>query len=361
MKKDNNVLDLLSDDKENIKSAVLNNETTKKIFFIFMIIVLIICLIFVIFSFFGKVEVPVATQTIYSRQQITDDMIIEKEFPRYKLLKNDFMNFYIEIADKYVAYNKVINKGDYFREDYITDEEFDLDSLLQVEEGYKLYSFPIDLEIYNKNTVNQNEKIDIYFEYTIDNEKKIGKAISNIRVVDIRDDKGLSIFEPSVEKRIPETMYLEVKESDYKLLNKYLNPQAYVVKLYYSSKKLNTNTTLEKFLENVDYSAKLSTYKEIIIDAINVDNLSSNLTLESIIPENDGVIIKGTEHDLNKVAIVKALVDLNKIDNINIGNITLEDNPLKAYSNTGEVVDVEIVPNTINVNITISEKELKHE
>lgn len=357
MKSDNNILDLLDENKEKTKINVLDEEKMKKIFLSFIIIVLIICICFTIYGFLGKVEVPVANQTIYSRQQITSDMITEIEIPRYKLLKNDFIEYYIEIDGKYVAYNKVINKGDYFREDYITAEEFEVDSLLQVKDGYKLFPFQINLKTYNKNKVNQNEKVNLYFEYMDNNERKIGKIRSNLRVIDIRDNNNLSIFEPSAEKRIPEIMYLEVKKDDYKILYKYFNPEAYVIKTYYSNKELDTNASLTKLLEKIEDYVKYSMSKKITIDILNSDSLSSDLFIENIISDREDIIIKGTENDLDKVAIVKALVDLNKIENIDIGNITLDDIPLKAYSNTGEVVEVEIKPNTISVDVTISEKE----
>ena len=55
-----------------------------------------------------------------------------------------------------------------------------------------------------------------------------------------------------------------------------------------------------------------------------------------------------------KVATVKALVDINNLPSQSIGEVTMKDVPLKAYDQSGNVVDVEIVPATIDAKVTIS-------
>ena len=70
--------------------------------------------------------------------------------------------------------------------------------------------------------------------------------------------------------------------------------------------------------------------------------------------ENDKVVIKGAEHRLNEVTSVKALLDIDNIPEQKSGNITVKDVPLKAYNAKGDVVDVEIVPAKINVDLSIS-------
>lgn len=57
---------------------------------------------------------------------------------------------------------------------------------------------------------------------------------------------------------------------------------------------------------------------------------------------------------MDKVATVKALVDINNIVNPAEGSVTLSDIPLIAYDEKGNAVDVEIVPTKVNATITIA-------
>ena len=54
------------------------------------------------------------------------------------------------------------------------------------------------------------------------------------------------------------------------------------------------------------------------------------------------------------MATVKALIDINNLVKTEVGIITMNDIPLKAYDENGNVVDVEIVPEKITADITIT-------
>lgn len=105
---------------------------------------------------------------------------------------------------------------------------------------------------------------------------------------------------------------------------------------------------------------KISQAKTLTIDVLNQDVLDSKLFINSVNVEDDNVIVKGAEYKLKKVATVKALVDINNIAKQEVGSTILKDVPLKAYDEKGNVVDVEIVPSTVDVNmeITSPSKEL---
>lgn len=125
------------------------------------------------------------------------------------------------------------------------------------------------------------------------------------------------------------------------------------------------NINYNQNVGNIDYMVNPSTVTVIIyqkvsktvtldVDLINKDNLDSKLTIDDINYENDKVVIKGAEHQLNEVSSVKAILDINQIPEQKSGNVTVKDVLLKAYNKDGEVVDVEIVPSKIDVDLTIS-------
>lgn len=98
---------------------------------------------------------------------------------------------------------------------------------------------------------------------------------------------------------------------------------------------------------------KVSVTKTITIDVINKDKLDSVLSIQSVTIDKEEVIIKGAEHNLEKVASVKALVDVSKIVDPSAGVNTVDDVKLVAYDNAGNVVNVEMVPDKVVATVNI--------
>lgn len=99
---------------------------------------------------------------------------------------------------------------------------------------------------------------------------------------------------------------------------------------------------------------KVSLPTTMSIDVLNKDKLNDKLIIDDISVNDDSVVIKGSEKQIKKVASVKALVDINNLSSQDVGNNVLKDVPLKAYDQNGDVVNVEVVPSKIDVNVTIS-------
>jgi len=99
---------------------------------------------------------------------------------------------------------------------------------------------------------------------------------------------------------------------------------------------------------------KMSANRELSYDVIHKDKLDSKLNIESVTLNRDTVIIKGADYKLEKVASVKALVDVESITSQKVGSATLEDVPLVAYDKDGKIVDVEIVPEKVQATVKIS-------
>ncbi len=99
---------------------------------------------------------------------------------------------------------------------------------------------------------------------------------------------------------------------------------------------------------------KISKTKTLTIDLLNQDELNSTLVVSSVTSNIDTVVIKGAEYKTNKVATVKALVDVNNLTKQEAGTYTLKEVPLKAYDEQGNVVDVQIVPSKVDAEVVIS-------
>lgn len=139
-----------------------------------------------------------------------------------------------------------------------------------------------------------------------------------------------------------------------------LKPGQHKVNIKYNQATTNLEYMVNPSVATVYIYDKISETRSLSVDILNQDKLDSKLIIDDIKINSDKVIIKGAEHQLKQVAIVKALVDINNLVNPNIGTTTLKDIPLKAYDEKGNIVDAEIVPNKIiaDVVITSPNKEL---
>lgn len=111
--------------------------------------------------------------------------------------------------------------------------------------------------------------------------------------------------------------------------------------------------TLSTSSQSIIESQFFSTTKELTSEIINEESLDG-LTVDSITLDRDEVIIKGTEEEIDKVVTVKAIINLENIDNVQDGNNFIDDITLVAYDELGNKVDVEIVPNKISATIAVS-------
>ena len=100
---------------------------------------------------------------------------------------------------------------------------------------------------------------------------------------------------------------------------------------------------------------KVSESKTLTTDILNTDKLGSTLVISNVELDRDEVIIKSSKEKLEKVASVKALVDVNALNATSAGTYTLENVKLIAYDEKGtEISDIEIVPGSVTATVTIT-------
>lgn len=137
-----------------------------------------------------------------------------------------------------------------------------------------------------------------------------------------------------------------------------LKPGTHKVDLNYESSINSVDYNINPSTVNVTIYPKTSLTKNADIDVVNQDYLDKKLFIQEVTIDQEEIIIKGAEHTVNKVAKVKALVDISDIakepDEITGGIETIENVNLVAYDSDGNVVNVEMVPNKVNATISIS-------
>ncbi|MCI8460694.1 MAG: hypothetical protein HFE81_04785 [Bacilli bacterium] len=133
-----------------------------------------------------------------------------------------------------------------------------------------------------------------------------------------------------------------------------LKPGNHKVTLKYTQRLKSLDYKLDPSQVTVTIYDKKSENRSLTYDLLHQDSLDSKLYISNVEIDRTDVIIKGAQYKLDRVATVKALVDVNNIPNPKAGEITVKDIPLVAYDNDGKIVDLEIVPKTVAANITIT-------
>ena len=133
-----------------------------------------------------------------------------------------------------------------------------------------------------------------------------------------------------------------------------LKPGQHKVNIKYNQALTNLEYMINPSSVNVTIYNKVSQTKTLTVDILNKDKLSSKLVISDTKIATDKVIVKGSQKALDKVAIVKALLNVEDFVAQEVGTFTVKDVELKAYDAEGNIVNVEIVPETINVDVTIT-------
>ena len=129
----------------------------------------------------------------------------------------------------------------------------------------------------------------------------------------------------------------------------------HTIKLDYDCAINSVKYKLDPSVVNVTVYPKISQTRTATIDIINKNKLDKKLSIGNVELENSEVVIKGSEHVLNEVSTVKALIDAKKIVNPKIGESELDDIKLVAYNSEGNVIkNIEMEPKKLKAKITIN-------
>lgn len=103
-----------------------------------------------------------------------------------------------------------------------------------------------------------------------------------------------------------------------------------------------------------DYTGCISKLFDVDYDLINKNNIQENNYVKGVDLEHTQVVIRGTQEELDKVALVKAIIDLNRIEFSSAGTYDLEDIPIYAYDKNGNnLKTVMVIPQNISVSLHI--------
>ena len=133
-----------------------------------------------------------------------------------------------------------------------------------------------------------------------------------------------------------------------------LSAGTHKVKLKYTNEIKSINYKIDPSQVTVIIYDKVSSSREVTAELVHRNNLDSKLDISEIALDKSEVTIKGSSKKLDTVAYVKALVDIDNLVEPTVGKATISNNKLVAYNNSGEIVDVEILPDTVDADVTLA-------
>lgn len=166
-------------------------------------------------------NIPYAKVTIQPRTKITDDMIGYTNIPP-AMLMGDIIKSGNNIIGKWSNYNTMIPKGSLFFEDtVVTISELPDSAFVNIEEGYTAYNLSVDTKSTYGNSIFPGNYIDLYFKaLNADGKIIVGKLISNIKILAVKDKNGNHVFENTQDTKTPSIIIFAVPEEMHIMLRK---------------------------------------------------------------------------------------------------------------------------------------------
>ena len=214
-----------------LKKFLQNKNTVTVVGVIAAIFVLYIAYTMRINSAINPIVVPYASEQIPAGTQITEGMVATREVPP-SMLKGDVIQNKNDIVDKYSAADVVIPEGSlFYKRAVVEKEQLPANIILDYPKGYVLYNLSVTTASTYGNSVYPGNYIDIYLKavnkivegsaLTEDADKiMLGKLISNIQVLAVKDSQGRPVFQNIDENRTPSMVVFAVPEEYYILLKK---------------------------------------------------------------------------------------------------------------------------------------------
>lgn len=133
-----------------------------------------------------------------------------------------------------------------------------------------------------------------------------------------------------------------------------LKPGTHRVDIKYDQASNGIKYSVNPSVATVIIYEKESSTRTLSVDLLNQDNLDTKYIIDSVTATTDSAVIKGASYKIEQVATVKALVDVKSLPKFELGKKITVSSQLRAYDEEGNVVDVEISPAKVDVDILIS-------
>lgn len=187
----------------------------------------------IVVLYFGyniRVKQAVEPQSIpYAKVEITANTLITREMIGTIKVSKSFVdqtpNLITnigQIVGKYVSYDTTIPEGGlFYSSEVMTEEQKPNYITVDLEECHTVYSLSVNMHTTYANSIMPGDYIDLYVSATNDNGQIIvTKFIESIKVRDVRDSNGISVFSSASSKGEPAELIFSVPNNMFVLLTK---------------------------------------------------------------------------------------------------------------------------------------------
>ncbi len=205
------------------------------------------------------------------------------------------------------------------------------------------------------------------FTFIIIDQKILTFSESSAEVLDIEQVKVLYDEDNYVVEGIPESVDITLigNKADLYIAKQSptnevvidlwgLKPGTHKVDIKYDQLSSGIKYSINPSVATVVIYEKVSATKTLSIDLLNQDSLDQRYIIDEMTSNTDSVVIKGASYKIDKVATVKALVDVKTLPKFELGEKITVNATLRAYDEAGNVVDVEISPANVTVDLVIN-------
>ncbi len=192
----------------------------------------VILIVVVLYAFYNwrvneainPIHVPYAKVTIGPRTEITPEMIEYVDIQQISIKGNVLTNVNNpdqpkKIVGRYTNVNCTIPAGSLFYDEaLVLFEELPDSFLIDMPEGMVAYNFRVNTMSTYGNSIYPGNYVDVYFKGVEDDKIILGKLVSNVKALAVKDSSGQHVFENMQENRSPSQIIFAVTEEMSELL-----------------------------------------------------------------------------------------------------------------------------------------------
>lgn len=210
--------------KDSLKKFLGNKNTVTIIGVLLAVVILWVGYNWRINQAVELVTVPYAKVTIQPRKEITADMVGYMNVAKNFMGHAEYYSRQEDIVGKFSNYNTIISEGSLFYKPLLIDKQDLPDSaFLDVPDGYTVINYRVNMDSTYANSMMPDDEINIYFKANGDDgHVMFGKFLSNIKIMDVKNEAGQHVFENTQEARTPAYMLFALPEDMHLLFRKAL-------------------------------------------------------------------------------------------------------------------------------------------
>lgn len=192
------------------------------------LISLIVCVLILFFAYryrvnnaINAISVPMAVRDLQAREEITEESFTTVKVAASMITDNVIVNVNELLGGKYVNYNTFIPEGGmFYRSAVVTWDQMPDSAWAEIQEGYTIFSLPVDTKTTYGNSIYPKDKIDLYYQNTMNGKIFLAPLIDGIEVLAVKDANGAHIFKKGAEQRNAAALIFALPDEMYSIITR---------------------------------------------------------------------------------------------------------------------------------------------